>query len=798
MHRVLQLHLPSLGACLFFAGCNFSANLVPNGSGASGGDTSVGDVTGNGIQSNGGFFDSVAGFGAIRARVRNESTARADVTLRFIRGNAVVHLAFVRVAPNTITTVTSPESAEMVELSGIDDRGRALPTEDFVFGVDFTEIEPADYLIREGDGPVETPPDKPAPPVLQLLKPSSATTLPLGSVFEIQWQDSGSASALLSLFIRRAGSNDASTMVSLGPAIGVSLDGINDSFRAVLEGVDPGRYEIVGRVDDGDESAASVAPGKLQVIRDPFNAAPSVTIREPNSLTVLRSGDSLHVEWSDADSDSNATLTFALIPSGPDTLTRDAFVISPPIAEDPDGTVSDSAALAVQDVLPGLYDLVATIDDGRLVGTDRVAQAVRVLPAANNDFPRIDLLEPVSDLEVAAGGTINVRWTDSDENDNARISLLLDPDPGNDLLNGNEIVLAAGISEDDDGFGDQIALAIPGNVAAGDYRLVIVITDGATQVISRSPVRISVKAAPSSPGSSGTPGGGGGSGTNGGGGGGGPGGQGGGMGGGSSTEITTVTPAVEIVDHPGTLISIVVTQEEVPLPSRSRVFLSNLAYDGDFRLDVTPATGPLPTSKTYTLVVNSGLVPNWAWPRSFDVEVETTVDGVTSIAVSPRPIRIRQEVEIVGVRMLNYTCSSGGAIDRDPTSFVGVEWTWYGGGFDESESLADVTFWLSADGAVPDDDRNDSGHKLVAFIPASPNVLQVERVTLDSVRGIASSRVVSEQPLRTTATVGLNPGDYHLVGVLDGFEVERTVYSPFPTRIQICSPVLAESGGGPP
>ncbi|MDO8629196.1 MAG: hypothetical protein Q7R41_01780, partial [Phycisphaerales bacterium] len=727
---------------------------------------------------------------AVRARVRNESTARADVTLRFIRDDAVVHLAFVRVLPETITTIASPETVDKVALSGVDDRGRALPAAEFVFGVDFSENVPAEYAITEEGGAVEQPPGRPGPPALQLTAPASAVILALGSTFDVQWVDSDSSSAVVSLFLRKAGSGEAGELVPLGPAIGAALDGINDAFRAVLEGVKPGRYEVVGRLDDGDQSVISIAPGIVQVIRDPLNAAPVVTIRKPASLTPLRNGDALRVEWSDADPDNNATIVFSLAPGGLAPLAGEEFVISPPIAEDPDGVLSDSAVLTIRDVLPGLYDLIATIDDGRLMGTDRVGGAVRVLPAANNDLPRFDFLEPFADSEVIVGGVLHARWTDSDDNDNARISLLLDPELGNVLLNGNEIVLASSIGEDDDGPADRIALAIPGDVRPGLYRLAGVITDGLTQVITRAPGLVTVRASSSSSGSTGVPN----SGVENGGGNG----DGSSVGNGPSTEITQVQPAVEVVNHPGELITVVVTFQEGPLPRRSRVYLTNIRYGGDFRVDLTPTTGPLASSKTYTLVVNTGLVPNATWPRSFDIELETIIEGATTITFSPRPIRIRQEVEIVDVRMLNYTCTFSGPITPDATPFVGIEWTWYGGGFDESEPPANVAFWLTLNGDVPENDVTDPTHMLLLWMPASPHVTQTSRIGLDWLQGMAGTKTPNDPSIVISAPPGLAPGDYHLVSVLDGAGAGRTVYAPVATPIQVCMPAQAATGGEPP
>ena len=78
------------------------------------------------------------------------------------------------------------------------------------------------------------------------------------------------------------------------------------------------------------------------------------------------------------------------------------FTIGPPIAEDPDGEVWDTADLAIEGLLPGTYDLVGTIDDGELVGSARVEQVVQILPSPENDPPQIEVIEPAADVRIKA------------------------------------------------------------------------------------------------------------------------------------------------------------------------------------------------------------------------------------------------------------------------------------------------------------------------------------------------------------------------------------------------------------
>jgi hypothetical protein len=457
---------------------------------------------------------------------------------------------------------------------------------------------------------------------------------------------------------------------------------------------------------------------------------------------------------------------FALTPVELGVLGSEEFVISPPIAENPDKQPADTLTVTLRDILPGLYDLTAHIDDGRLAGTDRVVEAVRVVPATptGNEIPRLSLLKPDADFEISKAGSFVVRWTDSDANDNARISLLLDSDSQTSLLNGNEFLLATALEEDPDGASDQATLVVPIDVPAGVYRLVSVISDGLTQVITRAPALITVR------------------------GGGGGGGDGGGDGPGDGGGEITLVPDAHLIEHPGELITVVITHEFGPVPRRAHVYFSNEAYGGTFVLDVTPIAGLTPTTKTYTVVIDSGLVPNAAWPRSFDIVLETIVDGVTTTTRSTRPIWIRQEVEVLNLRAINYICEQGDTMDSEPTDFVGVEWTWYGGGTGTGFEKM-VAFWLSADGVVPANRGEDSTHKILAIKPGSPNQVRAERVELDALRGQQEQQIVIQIP----ASQRLDTDWYWLIPVYDP-DTENLQLAAFSRPVRVCPPVDALDG----
>ncbi len=737
-----------------------------------------------------------------RARVRNESTSRADVTLRFIRDATVVHLAFVRVLPQTVTTVTSPEPVDLVELSGISDGGEALSNVTFVFGVDFNEVSPAEYLVRDGamGEPVGGPSQGPsARTTLSLLQPAEDIAVSLGSTVEVRWEDtSGDPGAIVSLYLRPVGSADEADWIPVSPAIGASLDGTNDRIAIVIEGVGEGTYEVVARIADGVAVETAVAPGLIGVRSDPFNQAPSLTIVAPAVQVLVREGDSVTVQWRDTDPDDNATILFTLESTDRVTGPVDTFTVSPPIAEDPDGATADASTILIRDILPGLYDLVGTIDDGQLIGTARLEAAVRVLPEPDNDPPQLTLSEPAEDVDVSTGDSILVRWTDADANDNARISLLLDPHPSPVALDGDEILLVSSLGENADGSGDRVTLGIPAGVPSGPYRLAGVITDGLTQVVAQAPGIVYVDR----PASNSVGGGGGGSDgvDSGGGGGGGPGGGSGGPGidddGGdddpaepiSPVTITILDSAEDVLIEGSEPFDVLVETGAPVVVERRRYFLSNLPYGGDVRVDVTPVDAPI--SKRSEVSIQTDAVPNDAWPRRFDLEIETISEGQLGLHVAPRPVWIRQEVAVSNLEWVGDPCGMDGmdgtvALIEEP--FARVNLTWYGGGYEDRDNMTHVQFWLTSDGEVPEDGVGDSTHELIYRQYSSPNEYQVFGMALEPVSEEVLDMLRPRYPVvPNTVGPGVDPGIYYLVTVLDPDGPDRTVSAPHSERLEFC------------
>jgi len=763
-------------------------------------DGSVSDVMGSGGDPTAG--QQTPDVGMAKARVRNESTSRqADVTVRFIRGEVVEHLAFVRVLPETATTVVNSQQVDTVEIYGVDDAGNALARGEFVYGQDFTDAAPVEYVIYDdrveivtptpGDGPAPTPTPI-APSTLALLEPANDMFVPIGSTVTARWTDyTERPDTVVRLFLRPINATADSALVSVSPAIAAALDGINDTMQVALGNLAPGKYEVVAELDDGTSVITSTAPGQI-TIYEPMGSEdrpPELAILAPHSgdEIALSADQSLNVQWQDDDPDDNATIIFSLERSDGANAGQGAVQISPPLAEDPDGPLSDQATFPVGQALPGVYDLVGTISDGQLSAVVRVDRAVLVKPSEQpNQAPTIALASlGNADIDVPLGGTLNVNWTDDDPDNNAQIMFFLDPDLDATTRDNNEIVLADSISEDDET--DQLDLVVPQDTPVGEYRLGALIFDGQSEMEDRSSVTIIVvdpgdgRGDNTNPDDNGGPGDSG-NGDNNGGDPTGPG----------DPPITTVRPGlVTVAPLPDRQLSLLIPIDSEPVIDRPRlVTISNIPFGGSTTVTFTPATWSVEAGVGLTVPMPQDLIPNRAWPREFEV----TVTGADAVSiVPPSVVWLPQEVELLSAGAVNYSCDSSGELLLESGRFHGIEVDFFGGGLTESDPGATVQLWLTSDGAVPAGGVEDAGHRVIWESPGSPNVTTTIEVDIESVRsGTALSDGTPELLL------GLEPGKYSLVAVTDFQSFGRQVSPIYPRQIEVCAPAGTVQSTGLP
>lgn len=672
------------------------------------------------------------------ARVRNESNSRGDVTIRSLIDDTVSHLAFVRILPLSITSITSPVIPDTLEVSGVTDRGVALEEAVFRYGIDFDESRPAIYIIPTS---VDDEPVTPLDAVLSLtmVEPATDVTLTLGSSLTVRWEDEITVPAtVVRMNLRSVDGGGSSALLRMGPEVGATLDGVADELVIVLEGIEPGAYEVVGEIDDGTNVVTAVAAGLVEVILPDENRPPTLTILFPTSLVQLSNGDQLTIEWVDEDPDDNALITFSLAVSDPSVVGVGPFVFSPSVAEDPDGSEGDSLTVTLSGVLPGLYDLVGEIDDGALKGTDRLRQMVRVI----NYPPQLSLAEPAVDFDVEPGGSFLVTWTDADDNDNAQISLYLDPGLAPGAPDGDEILLASLIGEDPDGADDRLIVSVPAWVEDGAYRVVGKIWDGLVEIIAWAPGTAYVVTGP--------------------------------------PELNFVAPTGDVWTRLGEGFSFNLHAANVPANASWRFYLSNVPFGGDLlRVDVTP--DPVETNQLSFIPLDTlqALIPNAAWPRQFELQAELSVGQELYSAKAGGSVWIRQEVEIADVETVNCDCHPDATPIEDERSFIGFRITYYGGGFSERERRDDVTFWLSDDGTVPPDFVGDLTHQILVDALASPNAQSVAQ-------GGLIRLVVALHDSDGTLSLRLTPGEYFIVPVLHNTSFGSVPSGPSPQPVEVC------------
>ena len=738
-----------IAGCLVVIACNSASDpglsgLPGNALDATGGSSSTSDG-GEGAQSVGDVTIEVAqrlGSGhtlpeaALSARVYNGTTYRVEVTLRFIRDETVVHLAFLTVMPGTVTTVVSPELADEVRVSGIDERGRAIRSADFASGVDFDEHTPVVYrveflsvdpapepgvVVPPAETPAPSPAKQPEPkpyvePTVLLIEPADDATLTVGSTLGARWRDSSSREGtVVTIGMRLVDSQEPGQFVQTAPAVGEALDGMNDSVDFVLQGLDEGLYEVVARINDGTTEVTSTAPGRIEVVLSAHNDAPTLTVLTPSVRVHLHSGDSFLVQWDDYDDGDSATITFSLVSTDLGGGSPE-YEISPPFAAHPDGSSSDSATLLTAGVLPGLYDLVGIIDDGQLRGVARIEGVIYVMPEPENDAPQLLLKEPAAAIEVEVGQAFQVCWTDSDANDSALISLFLDEDLSRYSMDGDEILLAGAIAEDVDDDGDSLLLGIPSTVPNGDYRVLGLITDGLSQTLSFAPGIVTVTGSTDD----------------------------GGPGKTTIIDFWIAEPVLDVYLRLGSsfqaLTELQVADGEVS--TEPTFYLRSTDLDADFRVEVSHfLLGSTSPEFGETHLATAGLgIPNDFMPRSFVLEAEVTVGEQSFIASAEGLVWILQEIDVLEAELVNVQCpgagpTGGGTAPEAPE----LSMSWYGGGmFPLLATPVTVDFWLSADGEVPVDGIEDSTHKQVFQTLRSLGEIRSDVVLVPDVAGLDS------------------------------------------------------------
>lgn len=459
-----------LAGFVFLAGCDLLGGLS-GGRGAGTGSRSSDPGPGSGNEAEPG--QTVPTSGTVGARIRNLSDRHADVTLNFLLRDTQVHLSFMRVPPQTSTTVIGPEQADTIDASAVDADGQALPERSFVFGVDFDEGTEAVYVI-EGDEPLDN-----VPPTLTIVQPAQDVRVPQGGILQAVIDDEDpDSSASIDLYLDPNDVPLDGNEILLGADFPEDPDGPADTFGfSIGPNVDAGFYRLIAVIEDEvfTEIVQSSAVIEVFVPSVDSSGGLSLALLTPAADTAIAVGGNFNVTWTDQAPNDNANIELYLDPNSTD-LDGDEFLLASGINEDPDGA-ADGTTVSVAGAPTGTYRVL-----GRMVSTDGTvfAQAPGFVTVAIP--PSLTIDQPAQNVSVFVGQPLSIAWSDEDDDSNAQITLFLDANTTD--LDGDEIQLAT-FDEDPDGTGQDQASVIL-NVEPGTYDVLGVITDGLFTRTARS------------------------------------------------------------------------------------------------------------------------------------------------------------------------------------------------------------------------------------------------------------------------------------------------------------------------
>jgi|GEM_PF-3536192 len=309
----------------------------------------------------------------VTLQVISLSSIAADVRVRFLVSDLVVHLAQLHVEPRERSAVIGPDRATLIEVTGAYATGGPIPARVFVYGIDFHEGAAAVYYLPDPGRPLSDPPS------IVVLEPSSDVTVARGQGLLVVWNDADpDSNALIVAYLDPDGVDLNADEIQLGPPVAEDPDGPEADQALFIVGPTArlGTYQVLLTISDGTSVATARSTGRVTIVD--ANAAPRLTILEPASDVRVALGGTLRIRWDDVDDDSSAMVRFYLAPAGSGGLEGGRSVrVGPAFAEDPDGD-GDVALVRVVGVSTGTYELFGTLDDGEVVVAARAAGRVIV------------------------------------------------------------------------------------------------------------------------------------------------------------------------------------------------------------------------------------------------------------------------------------------------------------------------------------------------------------------------------------------------------------------------------------
>ncbi len=223
----------------------------------------------------------------------------------------------------------------------------------------------------------------------------------------------------------------------------------------------PGSYALRVDLHDGERSASVTSTGRVILL-----APLRIEFTGLNSDITVAAGDPVPFGVRTFNTvDPNASF---------DVVARPTDGAPIEIASDLPAEPNTDLVFDTTGLEPGSYRLLATLTDGDRFPIDQLSFRKIIISSA----PTLVFTDPNGPVGLLQGtDPLNFGWIANDLEEDATISFLLDPDLE---LNGNEITVLDGISEDAEPVGSA---SVPSDdIPEGDYYLLGLIDDGFTQV----------------------------------------------------------------------------------------------------------------------------------------------------------------------------------------------------------------------------------------------------------------------------------------------------------------------------
>jgi len=312
---------------------------------------------------------------------------------------------------------------------------------------------------------------------ISVARPAEDVFLADDNPAEIRWSDFGlpAGGATVRVWVDPDEEDDNGNEILLA-----ERDAAEDGDADVIfwEGLDadgdpvaPGVYRVIAELDDGaGQTDRRQAPGRVIL---------PLQWQAPAADVDLPAGGSLTFQWNQ--DDASVDFLGLMLDTDEDFNSGNEIPITSTDSQELNGEfVFDGFDEHGDPVPAGTYRLVAMVGNSSLAEF-LAYQAPGQVTVPEIGPPTISLLTASQEDESAViGSNFTIEWTDSDPDSDAQITLGLDED--DTLDNGNEIVIAEGLSEDADGadgsFDWDLTDADGGAIDPGIYRIWARIDDG--------------------------------------------------------------------------------------------------------------------------------------------------------------------------------------------------------------------------------------------------------------------------------------------------------------------------------